>query len=175
MKIVEYPHPVLTKPALKLEVIDDDVKYHIVQMQELVRNAKGYGLAAPQVDWPIRVFVLNKEAFNSSSENFPDVFINPEMISKKGRQKAVEGCLSVPGLFLHVNRAKEVKLRAFDLDNKVFEITAPDVAARIIQHEYDHLDGLLFTSKVVPSQRKKAKEYLKCMKRNHQHDKMSNV
>ena len=113
-------------------------------MLETMYNANGVGLAAVQVGILKRIVVIDV----SEEGNDPIILINPEIIDKSGSQTGMEGCLSVPGKNGIVTRAEHVKVKAFDQNMKVFEIEGDELLARAFQHELDHLDGILYTSKV---------------------------
>ena len=109
--------------------------------------AEGIGLAANQVGLPYRLFILNLTADPEESDQ-EHVFINPEITQRKGNQEAEEGCLSLPKLYHQVRRADEVTVEAYDIDGTGFEVTVKDLASRAVQHELDHLDGVLFIDRL---------------------------
>ncbi len=153
MKIVTYPDPVLLRESAPLATIDDEVRARVAEMFALMYEARGIGLAAPQVDWPVRLFVVNLAAEAGQGEE--RVFINPVMV-EKSKTEAVndEGCLSIPGVSAPVKRAIRVMMDATDLEGRRFTAVGEELFARVLQHEFDHLNGILFVSKVVPSQQK---------------------
>jgi peptide deformylase len=116
-------------------------------MFELMYAAEGIGLAANQVGLPYRLFVLNLTGKREEKDQ-EHVFINPEIVKRKGTQEAEEGCLSFPKLYGQVRRSDEIVVEAFDLEGQGFELSIDDLASRAIQHETDHLDGVLFTDKL---------------------------
>jgi len=148
MEIVKYCHPVLRWKSSPLPEVTDDLRRTISKMFDLMYEAKGIGLAANQVGLPYRFFIAN-ETGDPDEEDAELVFINP-VITKKfgGWKEAEEGCLSLPQLYGQVNRAKEVIVQAYDLDGQGFEIECEDLLARVIQHETDHLDGVLFIDRM---------------------------
>ena len=146
MQIVHYPDPVLRQIADPVTEITEEIRRAVGEMFELMYEAPGVGLAAPQVGWCVRLFVVNPAAHPDEGEEY--VFINPKITGKKGATFADEGCLSIPGVMGSVRRAKSIQMEATDLEGKRFRIDAQDLLARIIQHEQDHLDGILFTDKV---------------------------
>lgn len=162
MKIVTYPDPVLLQEAEPLETVDDEVRERVSEMFRLMYEARGIGLAGNQVDWPVQVFVINLAADPEGGQEA--VFINPKIVSKKGRVVAEEGCLSIPGLVGPVPRATSIRMEATNLDGERFEVEATELFARVLQHEFDHLQGILFVSKVVPSQQKPILKRLKEMR-----------
>jgi peptide deformylase len=147
LKIVHYPHPSLRHVAKPLTAIDRKVHLVAGAMLELMYEHRGLGLAAPQVGMPFRMFVANYEA-DSTIKEAEGVYINPVIIERHGRIESDEGCLSFPELYRKVGRAKTVKVQAYNLKGELVEIVAHDLAARIWQHETDHLDGVLFIDKV---------------------------
>src|SRR5437764_2227764 len=113
-------------------------------MFELMYTVEGICLASNQVALPYRIFVLNLSGKREEKDQ-EHVFINPEIIKRKGTQEAEEGCLSFPKMYGQVRRAEEIVVEAFDLAGEGFELSVDDLASRAIQHETDHLDGVLFT------------------------------
>jgi peptide deformylase len=149
MKIVKFPHPALRYVSRPLTAIDEKVRTHAAQMLDLMFEAKGLGLAANQVALPYQLIVLNLQADGEEGE--PDrVFINPEILERKGTVEDEEGCLSFPDLYAKVRRAKTVKVRAYNLRGEVVEKSVSDLTARLWQHEVDHLNGVLFIDKMGP-------------------------
>ena len=131
----------ISKPVLEMT---EKTKILIEDMLETMYHANGVGLAAVQAGVLKRVVVIDV----SDEGNSPIILINPEIIDKSGSQTGDEGCLSVPGKSGVVTRAMKVKVKAFDENMKVFELEGEGLLARAIQHEVDHLDGILYTSKV---------------------------
>jgi len=121
-------------------------------MFELMYEARGIGLAANQVALPYRFFVLNLTA-DPAQKDQERVFINPEIVKRHSSIEDEEGCLSLPGLYAEVRRAKKIKVRAFDLQGNAVELDAHDLMSRAIQHETDHLDGKLFIDYLEPGVR----------------------
>jgi peptide deformylase len=147
MKIVQYPHPALRHVCKPLTAIDANVRKAAAEMLELMYEAKGLGLAAPQVALPYRLLVLNLSGDRGQREH-EGAYVNPVVLERKGSVEDEEGCLSFPGLYAKVRRAKTVKVQAYNLNGESVEITASDLAARAWQHEVDHLDGVLFIDKM---------------------------
>jgi peptide deformylase len=147
MKIVQYPHPALRRPVKPLTSIDKQVRLQAGQMLELMYEARGIGLAANQVVLPYQMFVMNPAADPQQREQ-ELVCINPVIVERKGSIEGEEGCLSFPKLYQKVRRAKTVKVRAYNLDGQLVEIEGSDMIARILQHEIDHLHGVLFIDKM---------------------------
>src|SRR5262249_47913249 len=144
MKIVQYPHPALRFHAKPLTAIDKKVRLDAGRMLELMYEAHGIGLAATQVALTYQMFVLNPAADPNNRER-EGVYINPVLLERKGTIEGEEGCLSFPGLFQKVRRAKTVKVQAYNLNGELVEVVPPtDLESRAMQHEIDHLHGVLF-------------------------------
>lgn len=146
LKIVHYPHPTLRHKSSPIARVDDDLRAIIRQMFPLMYEARGIGLAANQVDLPLRVFVLNLAADPEEGEEL--VFINPVISQPKGMDEKEEGCLSIPGVNANVKRPETIRVQAYGLDGKFLEAQVDGLLARAIQHELDHLDGVLFTDRL---------------------------
>jgi peptide deformylase len=145
MKIVNYPHPALRHVAVPLKAIDKKVHLYIGEMLDLMYEGKGLGLAGPQVALPYQVFVMNLETPDRTKEK---AYINPLIIERKGSVEGEEGCLSFPGLFQKVRRAKTIRFQAYNLKGEMVEDTVSELEARVWQHEVDHLHGVLFIDKM---------------------------
>lgn len=140
--IVIYGNSVLREVTQPIETIDQKVKDLVRDMIATLKDASGLGLAAPQVGVGSRIFIVDLSAIDLTES--VRVFINPEIVETAGEISLEEGCLSFPGIFQKVTRPEKVKVRATDLDGKVFELEASGMLARAVLHEYDHLDGKLF-------------------------------
>jgi peptide deformylase len=160
LHIVNYPHPALRYPSRAVTQIDDDLRATIRAMFDLMYEAKGIGLAANQVGIPFRFFVLNVTADPEQKEE-EVVFINPEIVKRHSAVEDEEGCLSLPGLYAKVRRAKKIRVLAYDLDGKLVEHEANELFSRAIQHENDHLDGKLFIDHLEPLARHSLGEKLR--------------
>jgi peptide deformylase len=147
MKVVHYPHPALRHPGKSVMTIDKGLRLQIGQMMDCMYEAKGLGLAAPQVALPFQLLVMNITGDPNQKER-EEVYINPTIIERKGSVDDEEGCLSFPGLFQKVRRAKTIKIRAYDLKGRPIEKVVSDLEARAWQHEIDHLNGVLFIDKM---------------------------
>ncbi len=147
MKIVKYPHPALRAPARDVTAIDKQIQMAAAAMLDLMYTNDGLGLAAPQIALPVRVLVMNF-AGDPEKKDQEFVAINPVIIESKGAIADREGCLSFPGLYQNVRRAKTVKVHAYNLKGEHYEMICHDLAARVWQHEIDHLDGVLFIDKM---------------------------
>ncbi len=153
MQVVLYPHPALRWKSKPVTRIDAELRTTVRQMFELMYRHKGIGLAANQVALPYRLFVVNITG-DPAEKDEEHVFINPEITQRKGSAESEEGCLSLPELYGPVRRAEEIVVDAFDLDGRGFEMTLDDLPARVIQHETDHLDGVLFTDRMSDAARR---------------------
>lgn len=153
MEIVHYPHPALFWKSKPLAQINAELRDVVRSMFELMYASKGVGLAANQVDLPYRLFVVNVTGDAEQTEE-EHVFINPEIVRRKGSIEGEEGCLSLPDLFGPVRRAEQIVVEAFDLEGRAFEMTLTELPGRIIQHEADHLDGVLFVDRMSETARR---------------------
>jgi peptide deformylase len=153
MQIVSYPHPALRWKSKPLTRIDADLKQLVRSMFELMYATNGIGLAANQVAVPLRLFIMNAtgSAAGSAAEH---VFLNPEIVRRKGSAEAEEGCLSLPGLYGQVRRSEKIVVNAFDLEGQEFEMDLEDLEARVVQHENDHIDGILFIDRMTETARR---------------------
>lgn len=152
LRIVQYPHPALRFESVPVARIDDDLRANVRAMFDLMYASRGIGLAANQVALPFRFFVLNVTA----DPEQPDqelVFINPEIVKRHASIEGEEGCLSFPGLYGNVQRARKVRVQAFNLDGEPFEVEATDLFGRALQHETDHLAGRLYIDVMAPDVR----------------------
>ena len=159
LPIVGYGDPVLRK---KCEVISNDypeLKKVVADMYETMYNAYGVGLAAPQVGLPIRIFIVDTEAFSEDEElskeeqellaNFSKTFINPTILKEEGEEWGFnEGCLSIPEVREDVYRQEKITIEYYDEDFNKHTDVYDGMIARVIQHEYDHIEGILFTDKI---------------------------
>ncbi|MDW7694001.1 peptide deformylase [Flammeovirgaceae bacterium SG7u.111] len=146
--IVAYGDSVLKKKAVEIEKGGDiDVKKLAEDMFETMYEANGVGLAAPQIGMGVRMFVVDAEPMDEETlKGFKKVFINAEKVEEDGEPwEYEEGCLSIPGIREKVERPEVIKLRYFDENWKEHEEEFDGLKARVIQHEYDHIDGVLFT------------------------------
>ena len=164
MKIVHYPHPALRHPAKPVTAIDKSLHLHIGRMMELMYEAKGLGLAAPQVALPYQLLVMNVTGDPAKPES-EEVFLNPVIVERKGLVDDEEGCLSFPGLYQKIRRAKTVKIQAYNLKGQSVEKVVSDLEARAWQHEIDHLNGVLFIDKMGPFARLASRTSVKSFER----------
>lgn len=157
-----YGDPVLREECEEIETITDEVKALVADMFETMDASDGVGLAAPQIGKNLRLFVIDSTAFKDESEQgIRTAFLNPEILDEEGDEWAFEeGCLSIPEVREDVMRQPEVKLRFTSLDGEMKEQTFKGLTARVIQHEYDHIEGVLFIDHLSAFKRKLLKTKL---------------
>ncbi|MFN5755442.1 MAG: peptide deformylase [Planctomycetia bacterium] len=146
LQLVEFPHPALLRRASPLVKIDDAVCDAVEQMFDIMYEAGGIGLAANQVGLPYRLFIVNIEARPDAGEEL--VFINPTLSRPRGTAVQEEGCLSLPGLRMDVRRPEKVVIDAWSIDGQPIRLDLDGLLARVVQHEFDHLEGRLFTDRL---------------------------
>ena len=144
LAVIHYPDPRLREMASEIEEVDDSVRQLAEEMLELMFDMSGVGLAAPQVGITVRLFVASPAV----SVDDRRVYINPRIISSDGWEESEEGCLSLPGVTCRLKRRAVVTVEATNLDGEVFQESGEDLAARIFQHEIDHLDGKLLVDRM---------------------------
>ncbi|MBF0557451.1 MAG: peptide deformylase [Nitrospirae bacterium] len=166
LEIRKYPDEVLKRKAAPVEGIDDDLLRLVDDMIETMYAAPGVGLAAPQVGVSIRLIVID---VSTREEKQPlIVLINPEIIEAEGFVELEEGCLSVPEYTAPVTRAERIKVRALDRNGAPVVIEGIDIFARALQHEIDHLDGVLFIDRLSSIKREFFKKrYRKALREIH--------
>jgi len=142
LPIIKYPDPVLERPCDTVADFNGELRQLADDMFETMYAALGVGLAAPQVNRSIRLTVIDVSC--GQAPEMKMVFVNPEIIHTEGRQRGPEGCLSIPDFREEVTRAMTCTVRAQDLEGTSFEITGEELLSRCMQHEIDHLNGVLF-------------------------------
>lgn len=152
--------PVLRESSAEVAKVDDEVRALIASMFETMDAAQGVGLAANQIGVARRVAVIDAEGHRIA-------MVNPRIVAVEGRDTAEEGCLSIPDVFADVTRPDKVTLEALDADGRPYALEATGLAARAIQHEIDHLDGILFLDHLGPIRRKML---LARWKKDHRND-----
>ncbi len=163
-EVVKYPDPVLMKRGEAVTVFDAKLQQLVEEMFESMYAAQGIGLAAPQIGLSQRLTVID-----CSFRKDPDqkvVLINPEIVERKGKQLEEEGCLSLPEIREKVSRAAWVKVKAQDVTGKWFEMEGTELLARAMQHEIDHLDGILFIDRLSRLKRDLLVRKIKKMQKN---------
>jgi peptide deformylase len=167
MKILNYPHPSLRYPAVPVTKIDARLKQIAQDMLALMYEHRGLGLAGPQVGVPFQLLVLNFSG-DREKKDHEGVWLNPVILDRKGTLEDEEGCLSFPGLYQKVRRAKTVRVQAYNLDGQAMEITASDLPSRAWQHEIDHLHGVLYIDKMGPVGKLASRTALKDLERDYE-------
>lgn len=160
LPIVAYGDPVLRKACEEIDEKHPDLNKLIDNMFETMYNASGVGLAAPQVGKDIRLFIVDASPFAEGEDpdpacaDFKRVFINPIIFEESGEEWAFEeGCLSIPGIREDVYRQPDLKIEYYDQNWDLYEEELSGFCARVVQHEYDHIEGILFTDKINPLRR----------------------
>jgi peptide deformylase len=158
LPIVAYGNPVLKVKAEQIEPGYEGLETLIADMWETMYNANGVGLAAPQIGKAIRLFIVDASPFDEDDprmKDFKKVFINPVIVEESGTEWFFnEGCLSFPDLRADVARKPNVRIRYMDDSFQPHEETLDGIAARIIQHEYDHIEGVVFVDRISPLKRR---------------------
>ena len=148
--VITIENDVLKEKSDFVSVIDESIKTLITEMAEILEKKNGVGLAAPQIGEKKRIFITKV------SGDILRVFINPEIIQTSQELEVYEeGCLSIPGVWANVVRPAAIIMQAWDINGKIFKIEIDGVLARVIQHEFDHLNGILFTDRLNDKQREK--------------------
>lgn len=164
LEILEWPDPRLHTVAERVQLVDSDIRRLVSDMAETMYAAPGIGLAASQVDVHKQVIVIDI----SDTRDALQVFINPEIVERTGEAQFEEGCLSVPGIYDRVTRAEKVTVRALDAQGEPFSLTAEGLLGVCIQHEMDHLKGIVFVEHL--SRLKQDRITRKLKKRHRQGD-----
>lgn len=159
LKIIHYPEQVLLTVGKPVEKFDEKLKKLVGDMFETMYEAKGVGLAAPQINVSERIFVMDCSGGEDSSQKF--AMINPEIVHVEGEQTGEEGCLSFPGIFQKIRRDQRTIVRYQDVNGEVQELDAADLTARCVLHETDHCDGIVFLDRMSPLKREFAKRKIK--------------
>ena len=146
LKVVPFPHPTLRHKSKPIRRVDADLVRMVREMFTLMYSSNGIGLAANQVDLPLRLFIVNLSAKANEGEEL--VFINPVLSKPKGNEESEEGCLSFPELYGPVTRPKQITVQAYNLKGEEIRASLNGMLARVVQHEYDHLDGVLFVDRM---------------------------
>ena len=151
MPIVVEGDPRLRQRAAKIRTIDNRLRKIAEDMRETMLDAPGVGLAGPQVGVMERIIVVHVpgDYISDDAEDVNYTLLNPEIVRASGDKSGTEGCLSIPGWVADVPRYTSITVRAMDLDGHTIRIKAVDWVARVLQHEIDHLDGILFLDRVV--------------------------
>jgi peptide deformylase len=145
-EIVKYPDPVLARPGERVTEFGPELEQLVEEMFDSMYAAQGIGLAAPQIGISKQITVIDVSFKDDPKAKL--ALINPEIISEEGSQVEEEGCLSLPDIHAKVERAERVKVRAFNVKGEEFEVEGDDLLARAMQHEIDHLHGILFIDRL---------------------------
>jgi peptide deformylase len=165
-EVVKYPEPVLSKKGEPVTEFGPELAQFVEEMWASMYAAHGIGLAAPQIGVSKRITVIDVSFKERPDEKL--VLINPKIIEREGKQFEEEGCLSLPEIREKVQRAARVKVRAQDVNGEFFEAEGGELLARAIQHEIDHLDGILFIDRISPLKRDLLKRRIRKLQKNGQ-------
>jgi peptide deformylase len=168
LEILKYPHPTLKKRSKEVERIDEGIKRLIHDMTETMYQANGVGLAACQIGVPQRVIVLDVSPIDPQQSFF--AMINPEIIFQEGEIDHEEGCLSVPDCFEKVRRREKIRVKGISPEGKEMEVTGEGILAFALQHEIDHLNGILILDRLSRLKREIYRNKLKKAKRSERLD-----
>jgi peptide deformylase len=159
LRIIKYPHPTLRHKSKPLRRVDSELRSMVAEMLDLMYANEGIGLAANQVDLPYRLIVMNTKADRAAKED-ERVLINPVITQRKGMAEDREGCLSLPEIYAPVRRPEEIVVNAYNLAGEEITWELTGMYARVVQHECDHLDRILFVDRLSPSNLLAVKEAL---------------
>jgi peptide deformylase len=162
--VVKWPEPVLARRGDEVTVFDDALKQLVDEMFESMYLAQGIGLAAPQIAISKRITVIDVSFRKNPSDKI--ALINPEIVHAEGKQVEEEGCLSLPEIREKVVRASKVRVKAQDVTGKWFEVEGEELLARALQHEIDHLDGVLFIDRISRLKRELVLRKIRKMQKN---------
>jgi peptide deformylase len=162
--VVKYPDPVLAKKGAEVTEFGPELAQFVEEMWASMYAAHGIGLAAPQIGVSKRITVIDVSFKEKPAEKL--VLINPEIVKREGKQFEEEGCLSLPEIREKVQRAARVKVRAQDVNGAFFEVEGEELLARAMQHELDHLDGVLFIDRLSPLKRDLVKRRIRKLQKN---------
>lgn len=164
LRIIIWPDPRLLKKSVPVESFDENLRALADRMLTLMREARGVGLAAPQVAQNVRLFVMN----HTGQPGDERVYVNPVLIDPDGEEEGEEGCLSLPDINVKVIRSKSITLQARDVAGNPIEQRETGYVARIWQHEFDHLNGTLLTDRMGPVARLSNRRTLAEMKAKYE-------
>jgi peptide deformylase len=167
MEVVLYPGPALRRGGKRITSFDAELAETARQMLDTMYRARGVGLAAPQVGLDLDLLVLNPSG-DPEDRDGEMVLINTEIVARKGNEFGEEGCLSFPGIYAEIERAKKVTVRYQDLEGNEHEARVDGFLARIIQHEADHLRGVLFIDRMSSVEKLRVRNALQDLERQYQ-------
>jgi peptide deformylase len=147
-EILQFPDPRLKRKSDEIETVTDELRELAADMLEVMYDEPGIGLAAPQVGEAVRLIVMDTAWTEEGAEREPLVLVNPEIVHREGTLTWNEGCLSVPDFKADVERSERVVVHGTDLSGASYEEDASDLRAVCLQHEIDHLDGVLFIDRI---------------------------
>ena len=168
LEVLKYPHPLLKRRSEKVERIDGETRKWIEDMTETMYHANGVGLAACQIGIPRRIIVLDVSPIDPEQDLL--VMVNPEVISEEGEIDHEEGCLSVPDCFEKVKRREKICIRGLSPDGKAIEVAGEGILAFALQHEIDHVNGILILDRMSRLKREIYRNKLKKEKRKGEKD-----
>jgi peptide deformylase len=160
LEVLHYPDPILKQVCEPVLKVDDELRIFLADMAQTMVSQNGVGLAAPQVGRLQRFFIVDIWWRDSQQYDKTLIFINPKILAAEGSQRGQEGCLSLPGIYEHVTRAQKIRVGAEDINHGHFELEAEGFLAVAIQHELDHLNGILTLDRISPLARKMAAKRL---------------
>jgi len=165
MELSIYPDKVLRARCTPVKEVDNACLRKAEQMLRFMYDVKGVGLAGPQVSWTKRIVALDATPERAGG----CVLVNPRIISSQGESVEEEGCLSLPGIYAQVARAEKVVVAAYTLDGERVEMEAEGLESRVWQHEIDHLNGMLFVDRLLPSALMAIERELRELERSRSH------
>ncbi len=139
LPIYKYPHTILRQRAKKIRTIDKSIQKLVDDMMDTLQNSGGVGLAANQIGILKRLIVIQLP-----EDEEPTAYINPEIIHREGKREVQEGCLSIPGYYGTITRSMWIKAKGMDRKSRIMKITAEGLLSQIIEHEIDHINGILY-------------------------------
>ncbi|OQX82925.1 peptide deformylase [candidate division KSB1 bacterium 4484_87] len=159
MRVIKYGNPILRMKAKRVEKVDHRIRQLVNEMIEIMRDEEGIGLAAPQVAESISLLVVDHSLIEEDGE--PSAYLNPEILAAEGESVFEEGCLSIPDVREDVKRPEVISVRYEDIDGNIHEKKVDGLLARVLQHEIDHLNGILFVDRISPVKKKMIQKKLK--------------
>ncbi len=159
LRVIKYGNPILRMKAEKIENIDESIKDLAAQMMDIMRVEEGIGLAAPQVAKSLSLLVIDESLIFEDGK--PMAYLNPEILDSEGESIVEEGCLSLPGIREDVKRPEGITLRYQNIDGETVERKIEGLLARVLQHEMDHLNGVLFVDRISSLKKQLLKKKLK--------------
>ncbi len=159
LRVIKYGNPILRMKAEKIEKIDDSIRQLVKEMNKIMQEEEGIGLAAPQVAQSVAMLVVEMGLIED--DGVPTAFINPEILADEGESVMEEGCLSLPDIREDVKRPETIVVKYQNLDGETVEKKVTGLLARVLQHEIDHLNGILFVDRINSLKKQLLKKKLK--------------